>query len=133
MTAKLVKMVPSEKRTWLKALRSGVFKQAHAGLRKINWGNSLITEGYCCLGVAKKSISGVEPRKNSLYLRPGTFRLTKPVQLALANANDVTPHAYFNDSFKRLGVKPPIRDLGTTIRRKYCSFKSIANWVEKNL
>lgn len=91
------------KKKWLKALRSGEYKQGRVNLY---WNGR-----YCCLGVLRK----IEyPRSKSSSADAGvyltgkhleSFGLTHEQQLFLSQMND--------------------RDLK--------SFKQIANWIDKNL
>lgn len=68
-------------RKWVKALRSGKYKQ---GRNRLKYGNQNGTF-YCCLGVAEEAC-GV-PRNDGLELRPGV--LPSMLQSDLMEMNDV--------------------------------------------
>ncbi len=114
------KIDPEFKAKWVKALRSGRYKQAHKALRRpilLDTGESKI--GYCCLGVACDLIdpSIWEPSKNP----EGT-----------------------NDSFDWGGVPsfstrafpfvtPPVSAQLAQMNDEGKTFSEIADWIEANL
>lgn len=118
-TSTVKKMKPSEKKTWLKALRSGKFKQGKGQLCSDD------RSEHCCLGVAYVAITGKPVYdKTAEYLKNGKFGLSEDVQMALACAND----GDVDDEFKELGLpQPRLNNNGKA------SFNSIANWIEKYL
>jgi hypothetical protein len=111
-------MIPKEKKTWTTALLSNKFKQGRGFLKTARG-------SYCCLGVAKCVIGGKDIAVGGGHLPNGKFGLSERVQGALAAAND---GGAVITSFKIAGYEPPVRDKG-----RGCSFKSIANWINKNL
>lgn len=107
------KMNPKIKHDWLKALRSGKYKQGRHALRNYNEEGS----DYCCLGVLCDVLdpSGWIPEKNThkfakknervFYKKAIEIGLTSPTQNFLMERND---NGYWN-------------------------FNKIANWIEKNI
>lgn len=108
------KLPKAAKSKWLKALRSGRYKQQRGGLLIDQYaygdGRSTIGAAYCCLGVANKlklcKTSGND--FGSSY--PSTGFVDKAfipykIQDKLVNMNDI----------------------------KFLSFKEIANWIEEHL
>lgn len=125
--ATVTKMVPREKKIWVDALLSDLYPQGHSALRNTDVDDKTI--GYCCLGLARKVISGKEPSQNACLLRNGAFGLSRAVQKALASANDPNAESCVVEHFKVIGLPRPARDLGD--RRS--SFKAIGAWVRKYL
>lgn len=134
-------MKKSEKKLWLKALRSGLYKQGKATLRSIkSWGESYWkrkTVAYCCLGVATCAITKREPRSGAVLLRDNRFGLSHKLQCAFAQANDEATPTNLQRAFKAAGYDtwPEIdshEQIGYT-KSNYCSFESIAQWVDTNL
>lgn len=102
------------KKKWLKALRSGEFKQQEEGYLKFN-------DKYCCLGVACV-VSGVEPKQQRLLSR--TSKAHKNIPQMLKGFNKLTE--------KLSNMNDGVSDTGLGfVKRK--TFKYIANWIEKNL
>lgn len=102
------KMDPKKKRRWLKALRSRSYRQGREALKQRENGRTY----YCCLGVygqvvAPKNFTDLGAG-NYVFLGDGGLlpptMIPKRVQNKLARMNDVDR----------------------------CSFKQIADWVEKN-
>lgn len=130
-------MIPSEKRTWLSALRSGLYKQASGKLRQVEERYDShtrkyeeVTVGHCCLGVAACVIKGRQPKRGTSLLRPGTFGLSKALQYALAIANDGDKLSERRKAFKAAGFD----DIPEAAKNNGRSnFKSIADWINKNL
>lgn len=94
------------KNRWLKALRSGKFEQ----------GNNYLYNGetYCCLGVASCIATGNKPKQGQQYISERNLKTPK----ILRGGNNLTDLlADMNDGRNRFKM----------------SFKSIANWIEKNL
>ena len=82
-------MTKAQKTKWIKALRSGKYKQSTEGyLRSIIEDNQL---AFCCLGVACE-IGITNAQKNSFYTVENTFTedkfLPEHVQVCLAELND---------------------------------------------
>lgn len=97
------------KAKWIKALRSGKFKQTTGKLYRKEPPHSWCEpSGYCCLGVLKETVTG----KN-----PGTRaeRLDRPLRV-------------------RLGItSTQEKDLIAMNDDHKFSFRRIATWIEKNL
>lgn len=97
------------KRQWVKALRSGKFKQGLGQL--FNRGSD--GDRYCCLGVLCKIQGATDGWMSSHALEtylPAYGLDDKDIGTALANRNDATGD-----------------------RRRRQSFKQIANYIEKHL
>ncbi|HSW91758.1 MAG TPA: hypothetical protein VLG09_03880 [Candidatus Saccharimonadales bacterium] len=108
-------MKPSVKEKWIKALRSGKYKQGSAHLY------DAATESYCCLGVlAEIEVGSVDAARRPTgeeFLAPQfleRFGLTEDEQRHLSKLNDGSPFAF----------NGPIEQH---------SFEEIANYIEKNL
>ena len=99
------KMKKSIKKLWLKALRSGGYEQGKGQLRNDN--------KYCCLGVLADVQGFRWKRRQQHFLDGGDAMLLQPE--CLAGMDDKTQH--FLASLNDRGWK----------------FKTIANWIEKNL
>ena len=124
MSKKEQKLPKAFKAKWLKALRSGTFKQGQGRLHEKIEGE----DTYCCLGVACV-ISGVTTRvlgkrgsiPNSVAFKAipdilkGILKPTNVVACKLACMNDGTSDYNVYPSGKKKG------------------FKGIAIWIEKNL
>lgn len=97
-------MNPAIKKKWLKALRSGKYKQTRGALRRKSTG------GMCCIGVLGH-VQGVNAN-----VMDGLCSSTLPNQKYWAGLvfSDFRQLANLNDSYR-------------------WSFKKIADWVEENL
>lgn len=85
-------LTKAEKRKWLRALRSGKYKQTEGGLHCSN--------GYCCLGVLcdvidnskwkedTNKFDGFKYGRSAAYL-PKSIKLSRKIQYKLAELNDV--------------------------------------------
>lgn len=113
-----------EKATWLRALRSGKYKQGQGSLKTSN--------GYCCLGVAFCVLQPkVEVPAHKSYLEFGKFGLSEGLQKALAHANDGDEcREGIKDAFNNAGYDTMPKLSRRTGR---ASFKKIADWIEENL
>lgn len=120
------KMDARAKNIWVKALMSDLYPQGSSALRQTDVEGE--TTGYCCLGLARKVITGKEPNHNASLLRNGAFGLSRPVQEALASANDPCSLSSVQEHFQVIGLPPPQRDFG-----RHSSFKAIGAWVRKYL
>lgn len=117
-------MDKKQKAKWLRALRSGKYKQGHGALKT--------STGYCCLGVAFCVLQPEEvvPAHKS-YLKYGKYGLSEGLQKALAHANDGDDcREGIKDAFNNAGYDTMPKLSRRTGR---ASFKSIANWIEENL
>jgi len=79
-TPKKDNLDPNFKRAWIKALRSGKYKQGKSYLKSDN--------GFCCLGVMKEVCEGVRKHPSSELLSQRSCGLTKETQNFLAERND---------------------------------------------
>lgn len=96
------------KKKWLKALRSGKFKQG----KEVLFDKEKNT--YCCLGVACR-VQGVGISQGDSFISDHSKR----IPILLRGTEDVPEHlAQLND--------------GTTVDRRR-TFKQIANYIEKHL
>lgn len=110
-----VRLPKQFKTKWLKALRSGEFKQGKYDLRNNN-------DEYCCLGVAAK-ISGASCITGKSFITKGEkIRGTKKIPTLLKGGNWGYDDDY-NEVVKKLSE---MNDKGKT-------FKQIAAWIDKNL
>jgi len=100
---------------WIKALKSGEYKQTTGTLIKVN---KVTNEKYfCCLGVAA-SICGVKEKTLSKYyleslIKKGNITITK-------NIGDLKTEEKFN------AILVSMNDAGE-------SFETIAGWIEQNV
>ena len=110
------KLPKAFKTKWLKALRSGKFKQARRQLRE--------NGKYCCLGVAVAvhSAKYAKSSQNDYRSEPTKNSVPRGVLPAL---NQLIPETY--DSESPMGVLINLND------SEDWSFKRIATWIEKNL
>lgn len=104
------KMNAKHKKTWIKALTSGKYKQATGSLiRRDVYAQGKKVVSYCCLGVAERVCLG--KRTNNIYggslceTSMNKLGLTEPAHAKLVNLND----------------------------NRGKDFKEIAKWIEKNL
>ena len=102
---------------WVKALRSGKHKQAKEYLK--------VGKGYCCLGVLQECVLGIPIKK------PGHDSTLSQAALVAADMRQEDGALSFFDS--------PGIPIGERMVRSLAeandygkSFKSIANWIEKN-
>lgn len=108
---KYPKLPKSFKTRWVKALRSGKYKQGRYYLF-----TSYDEEQYCCLGVACKVQKATLPQEELRFIefRKGIKGITKiPKEL--------------------IGDGPLPERLSMMNDRKSSSFKKIADWIEKHL
>lgn len=113
---KFAKMNQKIKKAWVKALRSGEYKQAAGMLR-----TSLLDGkyGYCCLGVLQHTLTGKQPKLGQGMLTDKFAAKCGIPRLRESGSCDALP-----------------TDVCTTLAEKNdsgWSFKRIANWIEKNL
>lgn len=123
----LKKLPKPFKAKWLKALRSGDYKQARQFLRT--------EKGFCCLGVAcdisGKNAWDPEPGKNSkgrkyYYTRKGASE-------ELPGQGDIPQAALEALSYRPFGSTDDAMGLLTMMNDKGKKFTTIADWIEKNL
>ena len=109
------KLDPKFKAKWVKALRSGRYKQTDNTLREIN---SKGESRYCCLGVACNIIDRKAWRTDfafadDYHLAWGKYPSNETRHLKFVTSAVGSKHSQMNDS-------------GST-------FKDIADWIDKNL
>ncbi len=119
------------KEKWLKALRSGEYKQGRGYLRK----ESGDEDRYCCLGVlAKECLGGEWVKKDSLGIN---FRqLSDSVWVYRDNFSGECRWGSFPKSVTdHLEIKDPewIDYLTDMNDNRYMDFDQIADWIERNL
>lgn len=112
-----MKLTKKQKAKWLKALRSGEYKQTVGTLYDEK------TQGFCCLGVLQHCLSGgmVEVSDFDEYLASPSRKWYEDNGIAL-NENRCT-----DEEAKLVDMNDGL--LGTKKR----GFKFIANWIEKNV
>lgn len=109
MAKKYPKLPVRFKAKWIKALRSGKYKQGHYRL------HSKSTNSYCCLGVACV-VSGVKKKQIGAHgMIPKSFKKN--------HANLPTDLIGSNDLTNKL----------INLNDDGYSFKRIASWIEKTL
>lgn len=103
-------MNPIIKAQWIKALRSGLYKQGHRRLRNEN--------NVCCLGIL---CDGLEPNQWNIKM-DGTFR-------------HGSERAYPHQRVRRVAGLSMFqcRQLAELNDVKKVGFEEIADWIEKNL
>lgn len=102
-----VRLPKQFKTKWLKALRSGEFKQGDGSLR-----NNL--NQYCCLGVGAKICGATSITGKGYIEKDREIRgISKIPSLIIGDGEIPSKLAYMNDNGK--------------------SFKQIADWIDKNL
>lgn len=118
-------LLPSVKRDWLKALRSGKYSQAQGGLY------DPISKGFCCLGVLCE-VNGIE-RSEMVYMdmpqdvgfgkdaTPERSEIPKGVEY---DANEYAWSVLYNGKLTPLSVLNDSKGL---------SFKQIADIIEKRV
>ena len=112
---------PKIKAKWLKALRSGKYKQTRQG--------SLYnekTDAYCCLGVLQHCISGPDGVESYCYPSDDWYYSNIDVSLA-----DISPKSLgINAKKEHNSVQDVLASLNDNA--KY-NFSKIADWIEKYL
>ncbi len=114
------------KKKWLRALRSGEYVQGR---------NQLVTEGvnydkFCCLGVLVNETEGFGIKKNSYFFGPFASSDPDEIQYTCGNSFDTLSVAFR----RRVGLSADdtfvLMDMNDIARK---NFKTIANWIERNL
>lgn len=111
------------KKKWLKALRSGEYKQGKGLLY------SSKDDSYCCLGVACK-VQGISPDQWGFMDGKNKYKGIPDILIGYDNNDLTNVLACMNDAFttrRANTIKPSFT------YKKRRSFKQIANWIEKNL
>lgn len=115
------------KERWLKALRSGDFKQ---GQGKLKQQNDDLENEHCCLGVLLEAGLGAEASQYNVYAEAwvgASQTLINTIQLSQAFKSYNAKKLPEND------VDDAQQALINMNDEKRWSFKKIANWIEKNL
>lgn len=110
-----VRMDPTDKARWIRALRSGAFKQTKGLLFDRD------TYGFCCLGVLR-TLTDCERDADSELLSASACGIASDVQGHLAGANDGEPLNVIANN----GYEPVSHYDGPE-----STFDEIAEWVEK--
>jgi hypothetical protein len=109
------------KNKWVKALRSGDYKQGCGELCDFD---SYIKENrYCCLGVAGKIVGHTDKNLKKFTILENNKKWKVPKQLIGEQSNGNL----------LVGKLVDMNDGSHFLKRKALSFKQIANWIEKNL
>lgn len=125
------KLKPAFKKRWLKALRSGKYKQCTGFLKLIkkSKGHQPVSR-FCCLGVAQ-DILYANPWKKLYSVDRDAIRDGVEVPCLSNNGDDA---CLSDEVCKRMGLdtraQAPLTILNDSQGK---SFKAIANWIEKNL
>lgn len=122
-----MKLPKKIKRKWLKALRSGEYKQARAALYVP------AKAGFCCLGVLQHCTSGGLVEVDNDF--PEYFRDTPSakwyadngIEMDVLRPND----DYVSDADETTLMQ--MNDRMGMYTTKKMGFKKIANWIEKNI
>ncbi len=98
------------KRIWVKALRSGIFRQGKGRLHRCNNGKNY----YCCLGVLQEAVIGtIGPRHMAGMLNSTEKRIAKLKERECRLLTDM------ND--------------GMYVHSNHFSFNEIADWIDQHL
>lgn len=119
MKKEINKLPKKFKAKWLKALRSGKYKQGNGNLKTGKGKNAR----YCCLGVAC-DIVGAKSITDKGFIRTGSDirGITKVPKLLIGS-----DYGYEDD------YNPIVEKLATMNDLTGSSFKEIANYIEKHL
>lgn len=117
------KLPKAFKNKWLKALRSGEYKQAKRALkREIQEDGQGIQYGYCCLGVAAEIAGCKIPIEKAGWIAGGRKDL---------NAKAVKGYTKVPKLLQENGFIPKLLSNLNDIDNY--DFKRIADWIEKNI
>lgn len=116
-----VRLPVAFKRKWVKALRSGEFKQGRSSLKEnMSFENDIVDYRYCCLGVACE-IQGLKTDNRGFIENNNIYKnlrgITKIPKILLGNEDN----------------NPVVSKLVSLNDTKKWNFKRIATWIEKNL
>lgn len=106
------------KKEWVKALRSGKYKQCKGALREGNPG----AHRYCCLGVLTDLCAKKRKKSFSLYMDSFNETLSDKVK-NWAGLDENDPNVYYGCGRVRIST---VNDQGT-------NFNEIADLIEKQL
>lgn len=124
------------RKKWVNSLRSGKFKQGRGRLHELDDNGGDL---FCCLGVAACVIGGLPVKKLAYNYTlndistTDNYGITAPLQTALAYANDGGTKIGIKNSFTGTGFKTTPRLYKQRSGMYKATFKSIANWIDKNL
>lgn len=114
------------KAKWVKALRSGRYKQGKNALRKRTEDGKL---EYCCIGVLA-NVCGTHWRADPDALTPGSFVPTNK-EVRLNTKSEWDDHTeYIDYSVLPKNLQKKLVDLNDTDNK---DFDQIADWIEENL
>lgn len=126
------KMNQEIKQKWLKALRSGEYKQGAGGLKRIHSSNNPSgknTFSYCCLGVLSE-ICGIENEAVKLdtgTLFSGIYYFKYPMNCK--RLTNMPPAIWL----KSVGISDYVGDELAEMNDDGMPFIKIADWIEENL
>lgn len=122
-----MKLPKKIKRKWLKALRSGEYKQARSTLYNPD------TAGFCCLGVLQHCTSGGKVEVEDDF--PEDFRSSPSAQWYADNGFEMDELDAGNDHVRDEDETTlmQMNDRAGMYPTKNMGFKTIANWIEKNI
>jgi len=112
MKIKYPKLPKKFKEKWLKALRSGEYKQGEGHLYQDGC--------YCCLGIA------------CLIAGMSTEKMGKHATIN-AEIDDVRVPKIIKNRYDQVNLVTTLFSMNDGLSRSRRSFKQIANWIEKNL
>jgi len=115
-------MTKSKMEKWVKALRSGKYKQARSRLREID-GDKI---GYCCLGVLGEVCGVPQERLNNYHT------LTDGMNKKCGIANEEGAPKYGYTVKVRLANQYLEFPSLASANDQGASFRAIATWIEKN-
>lgn len=128
---------PKDKAAWVKALRSGKYRKGAGSLKQRLVSGKM---AYCCLGVAceiglvKADAAGTSSITEAGFV--DSHWLSDQIQEALSTANDGYPtRCRITEAFNALNLpSPKLSGKSNGKKGQYAAgFKSVANWIEKNL
>lgn len=114
------------KERWVKALRSGKYKQGKGSLRRIDSSTKEVT--YCCLGVLSCLYLDEHPERNNNLILKGEYLSFEVIKWAgLENKNKNPVYLPTDEDVFCLMSLSALNDSGDY------SFSDIADVIEKNL
>ncbi len=108
------------KKIWLKALRSGKYKQGHGLLHRRESG----VDRYCCLGVFAKIVGLKWDGDESTHSK--TYSI-------FSNIDGVSTQIIPNSIASSFELRLAEQDKLSAMNDSGYSFEQIADWIEKNL
>jgi hypothetical protein len=129
----LMKMPAKIKAKWLKALRSGEYKQAKGTMYNPK------TCGFCCLGVLEHVVSGGkvedDPESESGFRCEPSMSWYKDNGIKVRDDNSSYEPGYSDDPTiqELMDMNDGKYDWNNSKRIRSKPFSVIANWIEKNI